>query len=80
VLSLLSRMTALGKQGKQLRDSSKNNSMHSERPVHETHRTLERKLRIRMQPWYDTKHERQPNAGPKTQDVPDAAPNTQDAT
>jgi len=60
---------------------SKTNSLHSEHPVHQKHRTIERNLkwRIRTQPWYHTTHQTQLNAAPKTQDAPDAAPNTQDA-
>ena len=57
---------------------SKNSGLHSERPVHQTHRTPERQSRIRTQPWYHTTHQTQPNAAPKTQDAPDAAPKTQD--
>ena len=59
---------------------SKNNSLHSERPVHQTHRTLECKSRIRTQPWYHTTHQTQRNAASKTQDTLDAVPNTQGAT
>ena len=57
---------------------SKNSGLHSDRPVHQTHRTPERQSRIRTQPWYHTTHQTQPNAAPKTQDAPDAAPKTQD--
>jgi len=58
---------------------SKNNSLHSERPVHQTHRTLQHKLRIGMQPWSHTTHQMRLNPAPKTQDAHRAPPKTQDA-
>jgi len=58
---------------------SKNNTLHSERPVRETHRTPERQSRFRTQQAYHTTHQMQPGAAPNTQDAPDAAHNPQDA-
>ena len=58
---------------------SKNNTLHSERPLRQTHRTPERQLRFRTQQPYHTTHLMQPGAAPNTQDAPGAAPNTQDA-
>jgi len=60
-------------------DISKNNTLHSERPVLQTHRTPERQSRFRTQQPYLTTHQMQPGAAPNTQDAPDAAHNTQDA-
>jgi len=57
---------------------TKNTSLHSEGPLNPTHTQLERKSRIRTQPWYYTALQTQPNAAPKTQYVLDAAANTQD--
>ena len=58
---------------------SKNNTLHSERPLRQTHRTPERQSRFRTQQLYLTTHQMQPGAAPNTQDAPDAAHNTQDA-
>ena len=58
---------------------SKNNTLHYERPVRQTHRTPERQSRFRTQQPYHTTHQMQLGAAPNTQDAPDAAHNTQDA-
>ena len=48
---------------------SKNITLHSVRPVHLTHRTLECQLRIRTQPYYHRMHQTQPDATCNTQDA-----------
>jgi len=54
----------------------KNSGLHSERPVHQTHRTPECQSRIRTQPSYHTTHQAQLNAASKTREAPDAAHKT----